>query len=116
MECCKRAPKMPSKTGVSRAEIVTHAFECSVGSMGGCEAIQGPRRGCDKKGAAAVTPRVGTDAFTLLIGVHSRNHRRMPYRATLPVRSKRGAVQGSPIGSICIKATAVIRFLRSIQK
>ena len=31
----------------------------------------------------------------ILIGVHSRNHRRMPmpYRATLPVRSKRGAVQ-----------------------
>ena len=30
----------------------------------------------------------------ILIGVHSRNHRRMPmpYRATLPVRSKRGAV------------------------
>src|SRR5262249_9347058 len=31
---------------------------------------------------------------TILIGGHSRNHRRMPmpYRATLPVRSKRGAV------------------------
>src|SRR3984885_7596690 len=31
----------------------------------------------------------------ILIGVHSRNHRRMPmpYRATLPVRLKRGAVQ-----------------------
>src|SRR5262249_17461891 len=30
----------------------------------------------------------------ILIGGHSRNHRRMPmpYRATLPVRSKRGAV------------------------
>ena len=32
MECCKRPPKMPSKTGVSRAEIAAHAFECSVGS------------------------------------------------------------------------------------
>src|ERR1700733_10112668 len=32
---------------------------------------------------------------TILIGGHSRNHRRMPmpYRATLPGRSKRGAVQ-----------------------
>ena len=25
MGCCKRPPKMPSKTGVSRAEIVAHA-------------------------------------------------------------------------------------------
>jgi hypothetical protein len=25
-------PKMPSKTGVSGREIITHAFECSVGS------------------------------------------------------------------------------------
>ena len=32
MECCKRPPKMPSKTGVSRAEIAAHAFECGVGS------------------------------------------------------------------------------------
>ena len=32
MECCKRPPKMPSKTGVSPAEIAAHAFECSVGS------------------------------------------------------------------------------------
>jgi hypothetical protein len=32
MECCKLPPKMPSKTGVSRAEIAAHAFECSVGS------------------------------------------------------------------------------------
>ena len=30
MECCKLLPKMPSKTGVSRAEIAAHAFECSV--------------------------------------------------------------------------------------
>ena len=34
MGCCKRPPKMPSKTGVSRAEIVAHAFECSLGSKG----------------------------------------------------------------------------------
>jgi hypothetical protein len=27
-------PKMPNKTGVSRAEIAAHAFECSVGSKG----------------------------------------------------------------------------------
>jgi hypothetical protein len=27
-------PKMPSKTGVSRAEIVARAFECSLGSKG----------------------------------------------------------------------------------
>src|SRR5262249_57319957 len=34
----------------------------------------------------------------ILIGGHSRNHRRMPmpYRATLPVRSKRGAVHLMP--------------------
>ena len=32
MECCKRPQKMPSKTGVSRAEIAAHAFECSIGS------------------------------------------------------------------------------------
>jgi hypothetical protein len=32
MEYCKRPPKMPSKRGVSRAEIAAHAFECSVGS------------------------------------------------------------------------------------
>ena len=32
MECCKLPPKMPSKTGVSRAEIAAHVFECSVGS------------------------------------------------------------------------------------
>jgi hypothetical protein len=32
MECCKRPQKMPSKTGVSPAEIAAHAFECSVGS------------------------------------------------------------------------------------
>ena len=34
MECCKLPPKMPSKTGVSRAEIAAHAFECSIGSRG----------------------------------------------------------------------------------
>ena len=28
-------PKMPSKTGVSRAEVAAHAFECSVGSFSG---------------------------------------------------------------------------------
>ena len=49
MGCCKRPPKMPSKTGVSRAEIAAHAFECSAGSRGGFGAIQGPRRECDKK-------------------------------------------------------------------
>ena len=64
MGCCKRPPKMPSKTGVSRAEIVAHAFECSLGSKDGCEAVQGPRRKCDKKLAAAATPCVCTDAFT----------------------------------------------------
>ena len=32
MEGCKRPPKMPSKTRVSRAEIAAPAFECSVGS------------------------------------------------------------------------------------
>ena len=37
MECCKRPPKMPSKTGVSRAEIAAHAFECSIGSRGASE-------------------------------------------------------------------------------
>src|SRR6516225_3406672 len=39
---------------------------------------------------------------TILIGGHSRNHRRMPmpYRATLPVRSKRGAVQRSQLRSL----------------
>ena len=35
MECCKRPLEMPSKTGVPRAEIAAHAFECSVGSRGG---------------------------------------------------------------------------------
>ena len=45
MECCKRPPKMPSKTGVSPAEIAAHAFECSVGS----EEELSPRRECDKK-------------------------------------------------------------------
>ena len=34
MGCCRRPPKMPSKTGVSPAEIAAHAFECSVGSGG----------------------------------------------------------------------------------
>ena len=34
MECCKRPQKMLSKTGVSRAEIAAHAFECSIGSRG----------------------------------------------------------------------------------
>ena len=34
MERCKRPPKMPSKTGVSRAEIAAHVFECSLGSKG----------------------------------------------------------------------------------
>ena len=33
-EAGKHPLKMPSKQGVSRAEIVTHAFECSVGSKG----------------------------------------------------------------------------------
>ena len=33
MECCKRPPKMPSKTGVSRAEVVAHAFERSIASV-----------------------------------------------------------------------------------
>ena len=45
MGCCKRPPKMPSKTGVSRAEIAAHAFECSVGSKGdGFGAIHGRAR------------------------------------------------------------------------
>ena len=35
MGCCKRPPKMPSKTGVSRAEIVAHAFECSLARLKG---------------------------------------------------------------------------------
>ena len=39
----KRPPKMP-QTGVSPAEIAAHAFECSLGPKGGCEAVQGPRR------------------------------------------------------------------------
>ena len=33
-DAAQRPPKMPSKTGVSRAEIVAHAFECSLGSKG----------------------------------------------------------------------------------
>jgi hypothetical protein len=40
MECCKRPPKMPSKTGVSRAEIAAHAFECSVGSRDASEQFE----------------------------------------------------------------------------
>ena len=32
MGYCKRPPKMPSKAGVSPAEIAAHAFECSIGS------------------------------------------------------------------------------------
>jgi hypothetical protein len=41
MGCCKRPPKMPSKMGVSRAEIAAHAFECSIASLDGFRAIQG---------------------------------------------------------------------------
>ena len=40
MESCKRPPKMPSKTGVSRAEIAAHAFECSVGSRDASEQFE----------------------------------------------------------------------------
>ena len=49
MECCKRPPKMPSKTRVSRVEIVAHAFECSIASVDGFRAIRGLRRECDKE-------------------------------------------------------------------
>ena len=45
MECRKRPPKMPSKTGVSRAEIAAHAFECSVGSKGWLQSNSRPHDG-----------------------------------------------------------------------
>ena len=41
--------KCPVKTGVSRAEIAGHAFECSVGSGVASEQFKAPRRECDKK-------------------------------------------------------------------
>ena len=38
MGCCKRPPKMPSKTGVLRAEIAAHAFKCVI--AGPCQTSQ----------------------------------------------------------------------------
>ena len=44
-----------------------------------------------------------------LIGGHSRNHRRwpVPYRATLPVRSKRGAVHRYIVGTVGIRPDGI---------
>ena len=37
--------EMPSKTGVSPAEIAAHVFECSIASVDGFRAIRGLRTG-----------------------------------------------------------------------
>jgi hypothetical protein len=78
MGCCKRPPKMPSKRGVSRAEIAAHAFECSMGGFG---AIQGPRRKI-LSGTDGLTPASEVDwddvprsgQFTLLISSSEPSH------------------------------------------
>jgi hypothetical protein len=61
---------------------------CIVSSTSRIFSAVGYRRRC---WTDVITSTRGEEA---LIGVHGRNHRRMPmpYRATLPVRSKRGAV------------------------
>jgi hypothetical protein len=58
MGCCKRPPKMPSKTGVSRAEIVAHAFEGRVGSPGRNSRQDGDTIRNDRASASTHSPAV----------------------------------------------------------
>ena len=90
MECCKRPQKMPSKTGVPRAEIAAPAFECSVDSRDGCEVIQGP---------PLQTPRVGTDAFTRHLACHEAEPLSGPARNDLHPIQKTCAAGPRPAAS-----------------
>ena len=82
--------KCPVKTGVSRAEIVAPAFECSVDLRDGCEVIQGP---------PLQTPRVGTDAFTRHLACHEAEPLSGPARNDLHPIQKTCAAGPRPAAS-----------------